>query len=301
MTTEVCIAFMATTTSPPMKATESRIAGWLTPNEFAILEAICDTLFPSLDPPPGSSEAVAAYYRRSACDLHLAQLMAETLAQQSPEMQADIRLFLSLFSAPPIGLLLAGSARPFIALTQAKREQYLLALANSLVGPFRQGFQGLKRLAGLLYFSALDEQGTNPNWAVLDYIPPEPQLAVAHQPITPLAITGDTTLEADVVVIGSGAGGGVVAGELARAGKSVIVLEKGGYHNEANFTLQEAQAMPELYLKRGTLTSKDLGVIVLAGSTLGGGTVVNWTTSFRTPGPILEEWDESSGLRGWFT
>jgi len=59
----------------------------------------------------------------------------------------------------------------------------------------------------------------------------------------------------------------------------VIVLEKGGYNNEADFTLQEAEAMPELYLKRGALTSKDLGVIVLAGSTLGGGTVVNWTTA----------------------
>src|SRR6266699_3081195 len=51
------------------------------------------------------------------------------------------------------------------------------------------------------------------------------------------------------------------------------------YNNEANFTLQEAHATPELYLKRGTLTTKDLGVIALAGSTLGGGTVVNWTTS----------------------
>jgi len=292
---------MATTTSPPMKATESRIAGWLTPNEFAILEAICDTLLPSLDPPPGSSETVAAYYRRSACDLHLAQLMAETLAQQSLEMQADIRLFLSLFSAPPIGLLLAGSARPFIALTQAKREHYLLALANSLVGPFRQGFQGLKRLAGLLYFSALDEQSINPNWAVLDYTPPEPQPAVAHQPITPLAITEDTTLEADVVVIGSGAGGGVVAGELARAGKSVIVLEKGGYNHEGNFTLRESQAMPELFLKNGALATKDLGVVMMAGSTLGGGTVINWMTSFRTPDDVLAEWDQRSGLNGYFT
>ncbi len=38
----------------------------------------------------------------------------------------------------------------------------------------------------------------------------------------------------------------------------MIVLEKGGYSNEANFTLQEAQARPKLYLKRGKLTSKGL-------------------------------------------
>jgi choline dehydrogenase-like flavoprotein len=116
-----------------------------------------------------------------------------------------------------------------------------------------------------------------------------------------VAITGDTTLEADVVVIGSGAGGGLVAGELAKAGKSVVVLEKGGYNNEANLTLQEAQATPELFLKRGTLTTKDLGVIILAGSTLGGGTVVNWMTSLRTPAEVLDEWEQSSGLKDCFT
>ena len=74
------------------------------------------------------------------------------------------------------------------------------------------------------------------------------------------------------------------------------MLEKGGYHSEADFTLQEAQSMSDLYLKRGLLTTKDLGIIVLAGSTLGGGTIVNWDTSFRTPDAILEEWAQSSGL-----
>lgn len=262
---------------------------------------ICDTLIPSLEPPAGSTEAVAIYYRRSARDLHVAQHIAEKLGQQSRETQADIRLFLSLFAAPPASLLLAGSARPFVALSQAKRERYLLALANSPLGPFRQGYQGMKRLAGLIYFSALDKQDINPNWVVLDYTPPEPQRQAAPAPIVPLAISQETTLEADVVVVGSGAGGGVVAGELARTGKRVIVLEKGGYNHDGNFTLREEQAMSELFLKKGALATKDLGLIMMAGSTLGGGTVVNWMTSFRTPDDILEEWDQHSGLNRCFT
>lgn len=281
-------------------AESSRIAGWLTPAEFAILEAICDTLLPSLEPPKGSAEKVAAYYRSCARDLDVAGQIAEKLGQESSEVQADIRLFLTLFTAPPIGLLLARSARPFMALTQAKREQYLLALANSPVGPFRQGYQGLKRLAGLIYFSAVDSQGSNPNWAVLDYDAPAPPASVSRT-IDPLVISKDITLEADVVVIGSGAGGGVVAGELARAGKRVIVLEKGGYNYEGNFTWQEAQAMPELFLKRGALSTKDLGIIMLAGSTLGGGTTVNWMTSLRTPDNVLAEWEQRSGLKECFT
>lgn len=291
---------MVIVSSAPGMVTENKIAGWLSPDEFAILEAICETFLPSLEPPEGSTEDVAAYYRRSAGDLEVARIIAEKLGREGPELQADVRLFLALFNAPPIGLFLAGRARPFRELPLAKREKYLVALANSPVGPFRQGYQGLKRLAGLIYFSAIGSQGINPAWPVLGYAPP-PSPPVVPPPINPLVVTRDTVLEADAVVIGSGAGGGVVAGELARAGKSVVVLEKGGYNYEGNFTWHEEQAMPELFLKRGALSTKDLGVIMLAGGTLGGGTAVNWMTSLRTPEEVLLEWEQRSGLRACFT
>src|SRR5690348_16517533 len=292
---------MATTSSSAKTAASEEVAGWLSPEEFALLETVCDTFFPSLEPPPGSTEAEAAYYRRKASDLHVALLLAETLAQENEDARADFRRLLRLMASPATSLVLVRSAKPFVALPQEQREKYLIAMANSPVAALRQGYQTFKRLSGFIYFSVPDPHGIDPNWAVLDYTAPTPPLVDAPQPITPLIITADTTLEADAVVIGSGAGGGVVAGELALAGKSVIVLEKGGYNNEANFTLQEAQAMPELYLKRGSLTSKDLGIIVLAGSTLGGGTTVNWMTSLRTPSEVLEEWDQRSGLHGRFT
>jgi choline dehydrogenase-like flavoprotein len=287
---------MATTSTPGATTTGNLIAGWLTSDEFSVLEAVCDTLLPSLEPLGGSSEIVAAYYRRSARDLNVAHLVAETVSYENEQAKADFRRLLALLSSPAAGLLLAGNPRPFKALPQEKREKYLIAMANSPIGQLRQGYQSIKRLAGFDFFAAPDATGVNPNWAAIDYTAPAPPPADASQPLKPLKITEDTTVEADVVIIGSGAGGGVVAGELAMAGKSVVVLEKGGYNNEANFTLQEAQAAPELYLKRGTLTSKDLGIIVLAGSTLGGGTVVNWMTSFRTPGEILEEWAWDSGI-----
>src|SRR5712692_11293162 len=292
---------MAVTPSSDARATGSRVAGWLSPDEFSILEAVCDTFFPSLEPSAGSSETLAAYYRRSARDLNVAQLLAETLAQENAEAQTQFHQLLALMASPISSLLLAGSTKPFATLSQGQREKYLLAMANSPLAALRQGYQTLKRLSGFIFYSVPDALGVNPNWEVLDYAAPTPPPADAPQPITPLTISEDTTLEADAVVIGSGAGGGVVAGELARAGKSVIILEKGGYNNEANFTWQEAQATPELFLKRGTLTTKDLGVIILAGSTLGGGTVVNWTTSFRTPEDVLAEWDQRSGLKGCFT
>lgn len=292
---------MAIMSSPPTTTKESRsVPAWLTPSEFTILEAICDTLLPSLDPPAGSSEAVAAYYRRSAKDLHVAYLVAEKLGEQGQQVQKEIRLFLSMFASKGPSLLLAGSARPFTELGQEKREKYLLALANSPVAKLRQGYQGIKRFACLIYYSTINEQGINPNWDMLDYTAPGPPPSVP-QPITPLTISQDTTLETDAVVIGSGAGGAVVAAELAMAGKNVIVLEKGGYNHEGNFTQLEEQAGTELFLKRGGMATKDLGVLIMSGSTLGGSTIVNWMTCFRPSNDVLAEWDQYSEMRGYFT
>lgn len=273
------------------------IAGWLTAEEFHLLESICDTLLPTLDPPAGSSDVVAAYYRRNARDLEIARHVAEVLALENEDERNKLRQFLGLLTSPAGGLLVVGSPHSFSTLSQAKREKYLLALANCSLGLLRQGYQAIKRLATFLYYAIPDGSGVNPNWAAIDYtIPPSSPQEIA-QPLEPLKVTEDTMLEADAVVIGSGAGGGVVAGELALAGKSVIVLEKGGYNNESKFTYQEAQATSELYLKHGTLTTKDLGIVLLAGSTLGGGTTINWMTSLRTPPEILDEWASSSGIR----
>jgi long-chain-alcohol oxidase len=115
----------------------------------------------------------------------------------------------------------------------------------------------------------------------------------------PLRLDGDEALACDVVVVGSGAGGGVVAAELARAGLDVVVLEKGGYAAERDFTHQEGDAYRDLYLYGLTLATDDLGCRILAGSTLGGGTVVNFSTSFATPPAVLAEWARVSGVEAF--
>jgi choline dehydrogenase-like flavoprotein len=272
------------------------IAGWLSSSEFRILDLICHTFLPSLEPPAGSSAELAAYYRRSAGDLHIALHMAEMLAGESAEKQDQIHQLLKFFASPFSGLLLVGRPAPFVELSLELREKYLLAMANSSLALLRQGYHLLKRMTGFLFFSALDEQGYNPNWQIMNYTLPESPPLNTEQPLKPLIIREDTMLTCDAIVVGSGAGGSVVAGELATAGKDVIVLEMGDYYSEADYPLQEGKAMPALYLHRGLLTSKDLGVLVLAGSVLGGGTVVNWTTSFRTPASVLDEWAYLSGL-----
>ena len=97
-----------------------------------------------------------------------------------------------------------------------------------------------------------------------------------------ITVSGETTLEADVVVVGSGSGGGVAAAVLAEAGKRVIILEGGGYHNESDFVQSELAAYQSLFLRGGFFPSADGMVSIAAGSTVGGGSTVNWSNSLHS-------------------
>jgi choline dehydrogenase-like flavoprotein len=105
-------------------------------------------------------------------------------------------------------------------------------------------------------------------------------------------------LEADACVIGTGAGGAVLAAELAEAGHSVIMLEKGGHFTRKDFTQKEQEMMPRLFEEGGARTTADGGIMVLHGSSVGGGTTVNWAICFDPPGHVLDEWADAHGVEG---
>jgi len=99
------------------------------------------------------------------------------------------------------------------------------------------------------------------------------------------------TLEADVAIIGSGAGGGVTAEILSLAGLKVVLIEEGALRTSDSFKdMDEARAYRELYQEAATRATSDGAISVLQGRTVGGTTTVNWTSSFRTPAPTLQHW-----------
>lgn len=108
--------------------------------------------------------------------------------------------------------------------------------------------------------------------------------------------TDEIRLSADVVVVGSGAGGAVTAYELARAGLRVVILEAGPYVPSSEFREDFDQAMTTLYADRGTQSNADGDLLVLQGSCVGGSTVVNGCVAFRTPDHILADWRRDHGL-----
>jgi long-chain-alcohol oxidase len=183
-------------------------------------------------------------------------------------------------------LLAALALSGFTRLGPAERERALLAWCDSRLALRRAGFQALRK--GLLTISyTLPE---TPAWDRIGYPGPLGRTRTTERRLAPLRIARDTTLHCDVCVVGSGAGGGVAAAVLAEAGLDVVTLEVGGHYEEADFDGAELDGFRRLYHGRGTTATDDQGIGILAGACVGGGTVVNYTTSFRTPDEIRTEW-----------
>jgi choline dehydrogenase-like flavoprotein len=270
-------------------------SAWLTERQLRTLSALCDTLVPALaaDPDPHG------FWGRAASDLDIPnEIAAVTRDLADPVTQAQTRQLLDLLSNPISAGALTGRLRAFADLPLEERERVLQGWSDSPVGLLRQSFQGLKRLACALFYSKHGPDGCNPNWPAIGY-PGPPGLPAAAPPRLPVTAPGEAqALDCDVVVVGSGAGGSLMAAELARSGHDVIVLEKGGAWAEADFDGDEYTGYQRLFENQGVLATRDLGVVVLAGATLGGGSVVNWTASFRPPQQVLEEWEREHQCEG---
>lgn len=106
-------------------------------------------------------------------------------------------------------------------------------------------------------------------------------------------------LDADVVIAGSGAGGGTAAETLSQAGLKVLMLEEGPLKTSASFKdMDELRAFRDLYQEAGTRATADGSIAILQGRSVGGSTVVNFTSSFHTPPETLRHWEQVHGVKG---
>lgn len=254
----------------------------LSERQQAVLTLVCDTVVPAIAREPDPD----GFFARRASDVGVPMAAAGVLATMPDEQRAGLT-----------ALLDALDAQGFTRASQPSREQLLLDL--SLLGPGpAAGVQGLMNLTLFLHYGLPDQTGRNPNWATLGYPGPVSPPPRHERPLKPFVPDGDTTLEADVCIVGSGAGGGTMAGVLSERGLHVVVLEAGGYFDEPDFLQLELPAYQNCYWRGGPVPTADLNVSLQAGACLGGGTTINWTNAIRTTPWVREQWEREFGLEG---
>jgi long-chain-alcohol oxidase len=262
----------------------------LTLRQKRALENICETFLPRAQGWP------------SALELEIPKAIGEAMdSNPRSSDRAQFLQLLDLWDSPLHSLLTVGRLKSFSSLSQEDRTRVLLSWADSNIGKRRAAFQALRKAIGFLYVMLPGPNSTrSPVWDHFDY--PGPLCAqnkFAPHPLTVIVPDRDTELSCDVCIVGSGAGGGTAAAVLAAAGKHVIVLEAGGYYDDADFDGAEFAGFRNLYTEAGFAATADHSVGLLSGECLGGTTVINYCTSFRTPDDIRTEW-AAAGVP-WFT
>ncbi|KAF3322231.1 long-chain-alcohol oxidase FAO2-like protein [Carex littledalei] len=217
----------------------------------------------------------------------------------------------------------------FSELPLAKRETILKKWSRETkYNPLRMFFVVIKILSQYIFYTVTDEKSQNPTWEAIGYnLPTDPEHDLITEPQTnrPLekgiietihlesssilenlarknlnlatsSLGNRYCIQCDVVICGSGSGGGVAAAVLAKSGYKVVILEKGNYFTCKDYTSLEAPSMDEMYESGGILSTMDGKMMVLAGSTVGGGSAVNWSACIKTPFMVLQEWAQKRKL-----
>lgn len=256
----------------------------LTPRQRAALTAIVDTFAPGVDGLPRASQhgVVEAIEEAVASNPRAAE-------------RKQVAQLLGLWDTALLSAIGGGGLTRFSRHEQARREDVLRSWRDSRLAQRRGAYQALRKAALLMYWMKPGAEGrTSPMWERIGFPGPPGVAPDAAEPaFEPIVADRDLEIDCDVVIVGSGAGGGAAAGVLSAAGLDVVVLEAGDYVPERELDGSEMQGYSRLYLNAGAMASQEGGTGILAGSTLGGGTTVNYTTAYRTPDDVRAEWERA--------
>lgn len=280
----------------------------LTPTQRATLDAAARRMVPAAYDTPGAP-------------MDLVARVAERLATMPPPYAADFLVAVDLLGSRVAALLVTGSPIAFWRRDNVGQDAYLRQWSRSRLAACRTVFQAVRRLLIVLYYAAPEtQQAMGFRGAPHRRVPAvpwegpaigvatddEPIARAATPPTVPpivpprrlLTVTGELPRTTDVLVIGTGAGGGVTAARLAEAGFEVTVIEAGPLVQGDAFDEHEAHLNARLYADQGMRATKDQSVSIIQGGAVGGGTTVNWMIMLRTPPHVLDEWTERHGTVG---
>lgn len=248
----------------------------LTGIERRALAAVCDAMVPA-----GGGRGPGAL------EVGVHTEIERWLAGFSPASRQAVRAMVIGFEATPIA---SRHLRPFSALDVDTRARWIDGSTDCPSRARREAFSALQTLVQIAYAShprvaELIGYDGSPLVAVTD-APAGPDLPVQCWPDVP------AWMGADVVVVGSGAGGAVTAATLAEAGLRVVVLEEGGAYAARDEAVDRpVDRLLRHYRDNGFTFALGSPTISLPmGRVVGGTTVVNSGTCFRTPDDVLADW-----------
>ena len=186
------------------------------------------------------------------------------------------------------------SFKTFTKMNSAQQKAYLLSWQKSRLFFCKNIVRFLEFMAFTAYYS---DERVGKKMGYETKLPKKNPSSSLYSPQVILNLDHDEKIEADVCVIGSGAGGASVAASLAKAGLKVIILEEGGRFDLKDFVGDASDRSKKMY--RGAGVTPTLGtppVIVPVGKTIGGTTTINSGTCFRIPSKIFRKWQSEFAL-----
>jgi choline dehydrogenase-like flavoprotein len=262
---------------------------YLSPLEFSTLRALADVLI------HGDREAVPPEKIARNVDDYLSRLDAPG-KRQIKLSYVGLSIYPLLRLRPPFALMAPASRHDFIqkrfvkAVGERRVWHVIRPVVAAMIRSAQQfvflGYYGDDKSYASTGYDLFSERGTD--------VPPRPP----GPKITPITPPANGTREADVVVVGSGAAGAIIAHGLAERGRKVLVLERGPHMPASKITENEVDMYLALYNEGALQMSTDFRFQVLQGMCVGGTTVVNNAICFRAPDHVLEKWnaEQRAGL-----
>ncbi|GJJ72308.1 long-chain-alcohol oxidase [Entomortierella parvispora] len=276
----------------------------LSEEQIKVLFAIIDTFIPELEGEELESfvrensngtndDALRAFGRAGVMNTKVSEIILAKLHSLPAEKIEDLGKVFKVLSTKIGTLALGGTYGEFYSLSREQRAEIVLSWSNSMITKLRIFARAMLALASMSFYT----QPLDVVYKAIEYPGPDPEMhserfsAKTFPSYDFIKVPAEgVELTFDVVIVGSGAGGGVMAAELSAAGKRVLVIEKGHHYGQHELTLNQCDGLTNLYESSGSLTTTDGALTVLAGATWGGGTTVNWCASLQLPYFVREEW-----------
>ncbi|KAG8528919.1 uncharacterized protein KY384_006608 [Bacidia gigantensis] len=294
----------------------------LTDAQWTTLLAIADTIVPSIEvsseksshnltltssawtesaqnikdrlPADANAKTTDIYFREQASSTQGFQALLQRILNEylREDAKKGIRVLLSALNTRAGCLLMTGSTTSFHLQPVNVRQQVLQNWPHSYLSPLRDG---AKAFIGIILVTWTRTSPTLSQVLGFPRAPVHGKPGHGHQYSFIQFPQSDEyeTLETDVVIVGSGCGGGVAAKNLAEAGHKVIVCEKAYHWGPEHLPMSQQDSMVHLFQNAGMISSDDGSVTCIAGGAFGGGGTVNWSASLQTQAFVRKEWAEA--------